>query len=151
MCKYMFKGWESWGCSVWRTAGSRATSWWPSSTWEDLWGKWHRLFSRACWNGTRANGFRLKEVRLPIRKMFFAMRMIKHWARLFREVVEVSCLETFKGGWMELWTTWSGWRCPFALQGGWTRGLLKVPSNANYCMISKWKLVECKCICVELC
>lgn len=55
----------------------------------------HRLFSRACWNGTRGNGFRLKEDRLDIRKMFFAMRMIKYWTRLRREVVDISCLETF--------------------------------------------------------
>lgn len=62
----------------------------------------HRLFSRACWNGTKGNGFRLKDSRLDIKKTFFAMRMIKHWTRLFREVVNVSCLETFDGGWMEL-------------------------------------------------
>lgn len=65
----------------------------------------NRLFSRACWNGTRGGGFRLKEDRLDTRKMFFAMRVIKHWDRLFREVVDISCLETSNGGWMELWTT----------------------------------------------
>lgn len=40
---------------------------------------------------------RLKEGRFDIRKMFFAMRIIKHWTRLFREVIDVSCLEIFDG------------------------------------------------------
>ena len=38
-------------------------------------------------------------------------------------------------GWTGLWATWSSWRCPCSLQGGWTRWPLKVPSNPNYSMI----------------
>jgi len=34
--------------------------------------------------------------RLCIRKKFFTMRMVKHWTRLPREVVDASSLETFK-------------------------------------------------------
>lgn len=50
--------------------------------------------------GTRANSFKtkIKEGKFDIRKMFFAMRMIKHWTGLFREVIDVSCLEIFDGG-----------------------------------------------------
>ncbi|KFQ67008.1 hypothetical protein N335_11391, partial [Phaethon lepturus] len=57
-----------------------------------------RLFSRACCNRTRGNGFKLKEGRfqLDLRKKFFTMRVVKPWPRLPREVVDAPSLEIFQ-------------------------------------------------------
>ncbi|KFZ49777.1 hypothetical protein N321_03507, partial [Antrostomus carolinensis] len=56
------------------------------------------LFIRAVNDKTKGNGCKLKEgrFRLDIRKKFFTVRVVRHWHRLPKEVVDAPSLEVFK-------------------------------------------------------
>jgi len=92
------KGWESWGCSAWRREGCGETlEQLPVPGGADR-KDGENIFSRACCDRRRSNGFKLREgrFRLGVRKTFFTMRVVKPWPRLPRELVEAPSLGTFK-------------------------------------------------------
>ncbi|KAK4815546.1 hypothetical protein QYF61_003638 [Mycteria americana] len=85
-----------------------------------------RLFTKACSDRTRGKAFKLKEGRfsLDIKQKFVTMRVVRHWKRLPREVVDAPFLAVFKARldgalsnlvWWKVSLPWQG----VGLDAGW--------------------------------
>ena len=94
------------------------------------------LFSRACCDRTRGDGFKLREGRFRLdRRKTFLQRDVRPWPRLPREVVEAPSLVTFQARLDGPLSNLIQLKMSLLTAGCWTRWPLKVPSNPNPPMI----------------
>jgi len=90
---------ESWGCSAWRRESVKVDL---IAAFQYLKGTYKKagegLLTRACSDKTRDKDFKRKAdgFILDIRKKFFTVRVVRHWNRLPREVMDAPSLEVFK-------------------------------------------------------
>ena len=80
-----------------------------------------KLFSRACCDRTRGNGFSLKEGRFSLDMMkFFILRVVKHWKRFPGEVADAPSLETFRVRLVGAVSNLIWLKMALLIAGGWT-------------------------------
>lgn len=82
------------------------------------------------------------------------MKIVRHWNRLAREVVDAPSLKCPGPGWVGFWESWSGEKCSCLWQGGsagWSLKVLSDPNDsvvigsANFC---SWKSQDWAIVCL---
>jgi len=85
----------------------------------------------------RGNGFKLRQgrVRLDIRRKFFTQRMVTHWHRLPKEVVDAPSLEAFKARLDVALGSLVCWLATLHIAGGWNWMSIVVLFNPGHSKI----------------
>ena len=93
--------------------------------------------TRAGGDGTRGDGFELKEgrFRLDRRKKFFTLRVLRPRPRLPSEAVTAPSLAGLKARLDGAGSSLGWWKGSLLVAGGWDWVVCKVPSNPNQAVI----------------
>jgi len=97
------------------------------------------LFTRACRDSARGNGFELKECRfrLDMRKKFFPMRAVRHWNSWPREVVDAPSLGVLKARLDVALSNLVWWKMSLPLEGRLELGDLHGPKAFHDSVITE--------------
>ena len=96
-----------------------------------------QLFTRVNSDRTRRNGLKLRQgrLRLDIRRKFFTQRVVTHWNRLPKEVVDALSLETFKARLDVALSSLVWWLETLHVAGGWNSMIIVVLFNPGHSMV----------------
>jgi len=133
----MRKGWGNWACLAWRREGLGETSLWPSGTWRE---HINRKGSGCLqgWTVIGQGGMVLNSDRGGLRWILgrsFSHRVVMHWNRLPKEVVDAPSLEAFKARLDVALGSLVWWLSTLHIAGGWNSMIIVALFNPGHNMI----------------